>query len=130
VRVHRLKTWPGPFRAVWRGDKGHEFRRDDRDFRVGDWLLLLEWKPKRKTFTGRRISARVTYVTRGRFGVPRGFAVLPLSRATGSTGGAMLGKAVPRDFPVALRVRVQIYSVLRASLRFAQVREVQTGFGV
>lgn len=41
--THRLKTAPEPFSDVWSGAKLAEFRRNDRDFRAGDLLELLEY---------------------------------------------------------------------------------------
>ncbi len=43
MKVHELKTWPESFRAVRAGAKTHEVRKNDRDFRVGDVLVLWEW---------------------------------------------------------------------------------------
>ncbi len=42
---HPLKTWPGPFQAVWDGVKLFEYRVNDRDFKVGDMLALMEYDP-------------------------------------------------------------------------------------
>ena len=42
---HTLKTWPKPFEAVWEDKKRFEFRQNDRDFKVGDRLVLREWVP-------------------------------------------------------------------------------------
>jgi hypothetical protein len=42
---HELKTWPTGFQAILLGKKTHEVRPADRDFKVGDYLLLKEWKP-------------------------------------------------------------------------------------
>jgi hypothetical protein len=44
-RTHRLKTWPVEFQQIVDGKKTFEFRRNDRDFRVGDNLLLIEFDP-------------------------------------------------------------------------------------
>lgn len=60
--LHRLKTLPGPFRAIRRGEKVHEYRRNDRDFQVGDYLLLQEWE--NGEYTGESLTVRVTYITR------------------------------------------------------------------
>ena len=50
---HELKTDPGVFDAVASGVKTHEIRRNDRDFKVGDGLLL-----RRTKFTGAQMHMR------------------------------------------------------------------------
>lgn len=81
VRVHELKVWPRFFAAILDGSKTFELRRDDRDFQVGDELLLREWDPDaiapdpsadriapqpilRGWWTGREVKRRVSYVLR------------------------------------------------------------------
>ena len=44
--VHELKTWPYEFAAVRAGTKKYEIRKNDRNFKVGDGLLLNEWYPE------------------------------------------------------------------------------------
>lgn len=61
--IHALKTWPEYFEAVYDGRKTFEIRRNDRDFKVGDTLILREWDPKIEGYTGRRLERVVTYVT-------------------------------------------------------------------
>jgi hypothetical protein len=62
-RLHELKTWPSYFEAALRGDKPFEIRKNDRGFAVGDEVVLCEWEPDGKRFTGRRLRRRITYVT-------------------------------------------------------------------
>lgn len=85
---HDLKTWPEPFEALLARFKWHEYRRNDRNYKVGDVLLLREWVPndggRYGRYTGRSVRRLVTYVGTG-FGIPDGFCVmslaeLPLSR--------------------------------------------------
>lgn len=46
--IHELKTWPPYFDDVASGVKTVELRReDDRNFEVGDTLILREWDPSR-----------------------------------------------------------------------------------
>lgn len=61
--IHDLKTWPAFFRAVWDGRKTFDIRINDRDFEVGDTLVLREYDPETNTYSGRSIIRRVTYVT-------------------------------------------------------------------
>ncbi|RYG63647.1 DUF3850 domain-containing protein, partial [bacterium] len=51
AKVHDLKTQPEPFQAVWSGRKNFELRQNDRDFAMGDILLLREFDPKTQTYT-------------------------------------------------------------------------------
>lgn len=76
---HRLKCWPGPFAGLWTEEKKHEVRANDRDYRVGDILVLLEWHPFDKVFTGRGVSRRVTWMSKGPdWGLPAGVVVMSL----------------------------------------------------
>lgn len=43
-KVHKLKCWTEFFAAIQQGRKTFEIRKNDRDFRVYDWLLLQEWQ--------------------------------------------------------------------------------------
>lgn len=79
-RVHELKTWPPYFGAVKRGEKTFEVRKNDRDYRVGDWLKLCEWLPALECYTGEEHEAQITYLLDGgEFGVESGFCILGLS---------------------------------------------------
>jgi hypothetical protein len=69
--IHELKTWPEYFQATVDGRKRFELRRNDRDFQVGDDLLLKEWEPPEAGethfdgdfhYTGREVLVRVDYI--------------------------------------------------------------------
>jgi len=59
--VHELKCWPEYFEAVISGAKTFEVRKNDRDFRVGDVLLLNEYGPF-SGYTGRETRQIVNYI--------------------------------------------------------------------
>lgn len=61
-REHHLKTWPECFEAIIEGRKSFEVRINDRGFKEGDYLLLLEFTLHNQNFTGRRIKAKITYI--------------------------------------------------------------------
>lgn len=42
---HELKCWPEYFARIGTGQKTFEIRRNDRDFQVGDILILKEYDP-------------------------------------------------------------------------------------
>lgn len=45
MRRHELKTWPEFYRAVQDNKKTFELRYNDRNYQVGDELLLREFEP-------------------------------------------------------------------------------------
>lgn len=78
-RVHHLKCWPIPYAGMRDGRKTFEFRKWDRDYRVGDVLLLHEYDPETKK-RGGLLWREVTYLLPGgNFGVPLGYCVLGLA---------------------------------------------------
>lgn len=62
-KIHELKAWPQPFDAVESRAKRHEYRRNDRDFRIGDWLHLRRFDPEKNEYTGASLVVEVTYIT-------------------------------------------------------------------
>lgn len=100
MSVHVKKCWPDSFRAVRDGRKPFEYRKeDDCKYEVGDLIILLEFDPGGEVldsqweydvgypsrlvdilsephYTGEVEKRVVSYVLRGRHGVPEGYAVL------------------------------------------------------
>ncbi len=75
--VHELRCWPDPFAAARRGDKPYEIRRHDRDFEVGDLLILREYDPQNQCYSGRMLYRQITHITSaGAYGLPEGLCVL------------------------------------------------------
>lgn len=107
--THALKTWPSFFQAILAEDKLHEIRKWDREFGVGDVLLLREWDPDHQSpeleiflaipeedrddaedprYTGRDVFVKVTYVTpRGVFGMPDDLCVMSVRRLASTDMG-------------------------------------------
>jgi hypothetical protein len=79
MMIHNLKSLSEYFNAVWHGAKNFEIRKNDRNFREGEFVILQEWqktpinwqcdplaftKPDPEwDYTGGIIIARITYVT-------------------------------------------------------------------
>ncbi len=59
-QLHELKIYPKYFEEVLKGNKNFEIRKNDRNFQLGDKILLREWDNIK--YTGRTISAEITYV--------------------------------------------------------------------
>jgi ASC-1-like (ASCH) protein len=75
---HILKTWPEYFKEVEAGTKTFEVRKDDRNFKVGDTLLLVEYTPNvGLSIPEKSIGKTITYkLEGGNFGVEKGFCIL------------------------------------------------------
>lgn len=59
--THALKTLPGFFSAIESGEKTFEVRRNDRNYKSGDKLLLQEHTPD-KGYTGKEWEGTITYL--------------------------------------------------------------------
>lgn len=66
THAHELKSWVGLFEPILRGDKTHDLRVMDRDYKVGDTCLLCEYEPVIKAYTGRQCFVEITYITSSR----------------------------------------------------------------
>lgn len=77
--VHELKTLNPYFEDVWSGKKDFELRRNDRDFKVGDRLKLLEYEPGNNQYVPRYILKDVKYILKGGvFGLSSEYVILGL----------------------------------------------------
>jgi hypothetical protein len=76
--THALKTWPEYFSAIEQGTKTFELRKDDRPFQIGDKLLLQEWEPASKAYTGGETIRIIDYILRDavEFGLRKGFVII------------------------------------------------------
>lgn len=72
MAIHDLKSYPEYFDAVVSGAKRAELRIDDREppYAVDDTLVLLEYKPDQRKYTGRSQRVRVTHLFRQPEGIP------------------------------------------------------------
>jgi hypothetical protein len=58
----RKKTNSPYFDKVAKGEKKFELRLADFEVKPNDTLILEEWDPDTKSYTGRKIEKKVTYV--------------------------------------------------------------------
>jgi uncharacterized protein DUF3850 len=93
-KTHRLKTWVDVFAETWKGLKTFEFRLNDRDFQVGDCLILEEFEHVGENYTGRSINEIVTSISHGpEWGIPKGYCVMSTTPIELCEGG--YGNSVP-----------------------------------
>lgn len=62
-QIHELKIHPEYFGPVSEGKKTFEIRKNDRDYRIGDTVILREFDPRTGEYTGRLIQKEVGYVS-------------------------------------------------------------------
>lgn len=63
VTTHELKIYKEYFEAVLNKSKTFEIRKNDRNYRVGDRIVLNELQDDKKTYTGRYFKGVITYIT-------------------------------------------------------------------
>ena len=77
MKTHKLKIWPEYFVDVKTGRKTFELRRNDRDFKVGDKLILEEYNPRYDEYSGHLVEVWVSYIFQEEFpGIDLEFCVL------------------------------------------------------
>jgi len=64
MAIIKKKIWPEYFDAVASGKKKWELRLNDFEINDGDTLVLEEWNPKTKQYTGRSMEKKVTRVSK------------------------------------------------------------------
>ena len=76
--THELKILPEYYEAVAKREKTFEIRKNDRDYHVGDTLVLKEWS--RGKYTGREITRYVNYIYYGdgAYGIQEGTCIMNL----------------------------------------------------
>jgi len=62
MSIIKKKILPEYFEAIVSGKKKFELRLNDFEVNEGDTLILEEWNPELKEYTGRKMEKRVTYV--------------------------------------------------------------------
>jgi len=58
------KIQPQYFQAILEGKKKYELRLADFACNEGDTLVLKEWDPEKKEYTGREMEKKVTFVVK------------------------------------------------------------------
>lgn len=78
-KVHCLKTWPEFYWEVIAGNKTFEIRKDDRDFKEGDMLILQEFDPEEQKYTGEMKSFLVSHLMRnGKLFPAEGYVIMSI----------------------------------------------------
>lgn len=81
AKIHDLKILPPYFEHVKKGEKTFELRFDGRDYCAGDILLLREWSNGK--YTGRSLTAKITYLLKDFEGLKDGWVILSIKKIGG-----------------------------------------------
>ena len=80
--VHELKTWEEYFKAISSVEKDFELRKNDRGFLTGHELLLREYRQPTRSYTGRTLHRKISYLLSGKeaeeFGLKTGYCIMSL----------------------------------------------------
>lgn len=75
--THELKCWDEFMMDVATGTKPFEVRKNDRDFKEGDTLILKGWNNYFSEYTKGVIEAEVTYILNGgAWGIEQGYVIM------------------------------------------------------
>ncbi|EKS7866028.1 MULTISPECIES: DUF3850 domain-containing protein [Bacillus] len=61
--LHNLKINKVFFTPVLEQIKTFEIRKNDRDFHIGDEVILNEWDDEKQQYTGRNVKVEILYIT-------------------------------------------------------------------
>lgn len=76
---HEIKVWPDEFEKIVTGSKRHEFRKNDRDYKSGQFLLMREFQPNGERYLDREIVSRIGAISYGpEWGIPDGFCAFTI----------------------------------------------------
>lgn len=77
MKVHELKILPQYYEAVRSRQKTFELRKNDRDFKEGDLIVLREYDGEK--YTGRKITEKpIKYVLKdcSEYGLEEGYCII------------------------------------------------------
>lgn len=75
AKRHELKILPKYFKDIVDGYKNFELRKNDRDFKIGDTLMLKEFE--NGEYTGDSTQVVVTYILfGGEYGLDKDYVIL------------------------------------------------------
>ena len=81
TKIHAIKCYPEFFDYIDCGSKHFEIRKNDTDYRVGDFLQIIKYCPIQEIFIGEPIHREITYMTD--FEQKEGFVVLSIQKIQG-----------------------------------------------
>ena len=63
MKTHKVKSWSYLFQQHVSGARVHDLRINDRDYKVGDKVILQEYDNTKGDYTGAELAVEITYAT-------------------------------------------------------------------
>lgn len=101
MKIHELKVWKTYYKPLLSGHKKFEVRKNDRDFKVGDILILRPFDEKKQEYTTQgEFYFNVTYILDGgKFGIEEGVCVMAIEpNPAVNRNGLLEHKFNPKEF--------------------------------
>jgi Domain of unknown function (DUF3850) len=77
MTIHQVKSWSHLFDAIVSGAKAYDLRKNDRNYQIGDELVLARYDNIAGRFTGDVCKRTVSYITSSTTPCAVSSAVLP-----------------------------------------------------
>ena len=78
MKIHTLKTVNSYFTLARDEIKGFELRKNDRDFKVGDWIISREYSPELDKYSDRVLIGKIIYGLQDFIGLEKGYCILQI----------------------------------------------------
>jgi len=75
-----LKVIQPYFKELDNNNKTFEYRKNDRNFEIGDIVHLQEYDPSFLLFSGREVVVEITYILKDFFLLPVGYCIFSFHR--------------------------------------------------
>ena len=113
--MHKVKSWPEYFRRVKSGEKGYEYRLNDRNYQPWDVLCLEEFDGD---YTGDLVFVLVLSVMEdgGSFPITEGWCIMSIRLLNDENGGLTFAPVVDGSIDRATCIQiVELVRVQRAT---------------
>lgn len=78
--THELKIYPEHYKEVLLGLKKVEVRLNDRNYQENDTLLLNEYNPNTRKYSGSQVTRKVDYIIRDVLGLNPNYVIMQTSK--------------------------------------------------
>ena len=78
--THELKIYPEHYKNILLGLKKVEIRFNDRNYQENDLLLLNEYDPVKRKYTGAQLKRKVDFIIKNVQGLNYDFVILQISK--------------------------------------------------